>query len=535
MHVIGILAVLSLHATLGRGSYDAWDLRLFDGSWYFGWSRDIARHFRFPSWENAPLYCVYYAIFHVLLKSTFAIYFAHRAVMLVVINLLGYLLFSRLFTPALAVAGVAYLQLLIEDGNIATYAVRPFVLIPFLSAAWFATRAGRWSGFWALLCLLWAAGCRPEWWVCLPVATLGLSVLQLQHARATHEPAWKLPAWLMIALGTVASSCAAIATSASPRSWLAFGQHYGYGYVRRHPSPDATDPGLYWQTYLRASFGDADSVASALLHNPRELLAHVLQNVAYFADELEWALRPKFLLSPWLDVMLRALNMLWLVAVLFALGALGLRLRAVVDFRRRMHEHARLLVVMLAATVAITVSALVVIPQAVYMYALAAALLLCGLAALQVWVGPWLARHSLAPLLALLIVSTFTIAVCPTPYDRPVPRIVYPAVQALPRIAGTAGYGLIADSALSFCIYADDPRCNGQEVLWMVPQPSDPAGFIQSTNTRVLLVSKRLRERLSPAWSRYVEAIIAAPEASGWRKVAPEPGKEAAIAIYERL
>ena len=531
MHTIGVLAVLSLHATLCRGAFDAWDLRVFDGSWYFGWSRDIARHFRFPTWENAPLYCLYYALFHKLFDHVFTIYFAHRAIMLVAINLLGYALFSRLFTPALAVLGVAYLQLLIEEGNIATYAVRPFVLLPFLTAAWFAMRKGRWSGLCILLSLFWAAGCRPEWWVGLPLATLGISLLQLRQDTTTTA---KLPAWITLAVGAAVSVFTASATSTSARSWLAFGQHFGFGYVQRHPSPGAPDPGLHWQQYLRESFGDASSVAEALVHNPRELLSHVLQNVRFFPAELAWALEPKFRLAAWLEALLRPLNMLWVSLAVIALGALGLRVRGR-SARHLLQEHARLLLVMLAATLAVSVSALVVIPQAVYMYALSASLILCALASIQLWIGPWLTTHPLAPLCALLFATGLALMVCPTPYDRPVPRIVYPAVQALPQIPGTAPYGLIADSALSFCIYADDPRCQGQELLWAVPQPTEPTKYVESTNTRLLLVSKRLREQVSPAWSRYVEAIIADPEAQGWRKVAPAPGKEAVIAIYQRM
>lgn len=534
MHTIGVLSVLSLYATLGRGSFEAWDLRLLDGSWYFGWSRDIARYLRFPTWENAPLYCLYYAFFHKLFGSVFVVYYAHRASMLLLIDLLSYALFSRLFTPALAVAGVAYLQLLIEEGNIATYAVRPFVLIPFLTAACLATRRERWSAPAVLLSLFWAAGCRPEWWVCLPVATLGLTLLQLGAARGTADTKARRLAFVTLAVAVCASIFTANVTSRSPRSWLAFGQHFAFGYARRHPSPSGPDPGLHWQQYLRTSFGDAGSVSEALMHNPRELLQHVLQNARFFPSELAWALEPQFRLYAWLEALVRPLNMLWVSFAALALGVLGLRVRGA-SIRHLLRDHAYLLIVMLAAALAVSVSALVVIPQAVYMYALSASLLLGVLGSIQVWIGPWLETRPLAPLCALLVTSLLTLMLCPTPYDRTVPRIVYPAVQALPRIAGNAPYGLIADSASSFCIYADDPRCQAQELLWADPQPSDPARYVESENTRLLLISKRLREQVSPAWSRYLEAIIADPESQGWRKVAPAPGEEAMIAIYQRL
>lgn len=530
VHGVGVLSVLSLHATLGRGSYEAWDLQLFDGSWYFGWARDIARHLDFPTWENAPLYCLYYALCHVLFKSVFAIYFAHRAIMLMAINLLGYALFSRLFSPALAVCGVAYLQLLIEGDSVASYAVRPFVLLPFLAAALCATRASRCSGLWILLCLLWAAGCRPEWWVCLPLATVALVGLQLR----AHDASLRRPAWVMLALGTAATSFTAYATSGSPRSWLAFGQHFSAGFIRRQRSVPALDPGLHWQTYLKNSFGDANSVFAALVHNPSEMLAHVWQNARYFPLELQWALRPKFPLAPWLEALIRPLNTLWVLAAVLALGALGMRVRGL-RARDVLAAHARLLVTFVVAAFAIVLSALVVIPQAAYMYALSASLLACALASIQVWIGPLLSRRPLAPLLALLPAAAIVQLLCPTPYDREFLRIVYPAVHALPAIPGSAPYGLISDSATSFCIYADEPRCRPQEILWQTPQPPDPASFVDSTNTRILLVSKRMLQQMSPAWSSYVSAIVLNPEKQGWQQVAPEPGKDAMIAIYQRL
>jgi hypothetical protein len=337
----------------------------------------------------------------------------------------------------------------------------------------------------------------------------------------------------MLALGIAASSFTAFATSGSPRSWLAFGQHYGYGYLRRHPSPNAPDPMLHWARYLKQSFGDASSVSEAFAHNPREVLAHVLQNARYLLSEIEWAVRPKFLLAPWLEALLRPLNLLWVLAGVLTLGALGLRARGL-NARELARSYTRLLIVGAVATGAIALGALVVMPQAVYMYALSVLLLGGALASIQVWIGPLLARRPLAPLLALLLTAAVAQLLCPTPYDRTVPRIVYPAVHALPAIAGTAPYGLLADSATSFCIYADDPRCRAQELLWQVPQPSDPAVYVESTNTRVLLVSKRFLEQVSPAWSSYVNAIVSDPESRGWRKVAPEPGKEAVIWIYER-
>jgi hypothetical protein len=119
----------------------------------------------------------------------------------------------------------------------------------------------------------------------------------------------------------------------------------------------------------------------------------------------------------------------------------------------------------------------------------------------------------------------------PTPFKAPSrPRIVLPAVRALPKIGGDGKWGLIADSAISFCNYSDPIHCKPIEILWM-KAPADIPGFLSETDTRLLLVGARLMHELSPDWRRFVEELMRNPKGRGWRLVEMTPG----FLIYARV
>jgi hypothetical protein len=63
----------------------------------------------------------------------------------------------------------------------------------------------------------------------------------------------------------------------SPRSFLAFSQHYAYGVARREQLD--VDPWTNFRLITSRDFGEVTSIAGAFLRNPRALLTHVVHNL----------------------------------------------------------------------------------------------------------------------------------------------------------------------------------------------------------------------------------------------------------------
>ncbi len=515
---LGVVCLLVLHAKFLLGSYQSFDLRLWDGSWYWGWGRDVAESFRFPSYENAPLYAAYYAIFHLLFSDPFNIYYIHRVVMLLSIAILLFTLLCRLSSPVCAFLLCAYFPLLIGDGGPAEYAVRSFVLIPVLLGYMAGLNRGLVSTGLVFAAFLAAALVRPEFGAALPFVLAVNVVLDWRSGRYRDATKRRRVAYIaMIAVCVVISIMTTVTLArTSGRSWLAFGQHYGVGFQERHPE-SAANPWLQWETYLDESFGTAKSVTAAFSNNPSAFVAHVGWNVRLLPMAVDYSLKPAYPLDSGVaGFIFSVLNFFYIyMAVLFLKTILRLKNRRSVPRRNTL---TRLWWTVFISLIPMVLAALVIRPSPDHMAVVKVAALLPVCRFLQAGIDKIAPRKS-RQLLWMLGAFVAIFSIYPSPFNPPRPRIVVPAVAAIPRIPGEVPFALIADSARSFCNYTDPDRCQALEILWNedgtkmggIPE------YIQETNTRVIVVGARLMPQLSARWRSYIHTLIQTPETHGWR------------------
>lgn len=522
--LIGALMVLALQAKFLIGSYESFDFRLWDGSWYWGWGQDVAMRFQFPSFENAPVYAAYYAVFHLLFSDPFNVYYTHRVAMLFIIGIALYLLLRRISSPLPAWLLSAYFPWLIGDGGPAEYAVRSFVILPVLLGYMAATRQGLSAGFVLFLSFAVASLVRPEVGVTLPIL-LVLCVASEWRNRVCLTTRLRQARLRQAGYAVVMAACLATTVAitmslsqTSGRSWLAFGQHYSIGYQERHPEI-RMNPWLDWKDYLKKSFGQATSVKEALFNNPSAFLAHVGWNVSLLPDAVDYAMKPAYpLKSPVAGFVFGGLNF-------FCIYCSGLLLSSVLLLRKRRNPQSavslgRLWGAVLISLVPVLISSLVIRPSPDHMAILKAAALLPLCPALQVVVERWTPRKSRQ--LALMVVTFVVFFVCyPTPFHPPKPRAIFPVVAAIPEVPGREPYTLIADSAISYCTYTDRPRCKPLELLWTQgkTRTENIEDYLLAHNTRVIVIGARLMPQLGPEWRDYLVQLVRSPDRHGWRLV----------------
>lgn len=492
--------LISLQLRFLLGSFESFDLRLWDGSWYFDWGRDIAERFFFPGIENGPLYTAYYSIFHLLFSDIYVIYYVHRVVMLILITVLLYLLLCRLSSPLIAALLGAYFLLLLEDGGVAEYANRSFVAIPVLIAFRLSLTTGFKRLVGVFLASLAAVLVRPEFAVALPVVLVGFVLIG--HREGLFQSCSKmrrvgylgtLALFALMSFGLLWRQ-----THDNDRSWLAFGQHFSLGVKERNPEISA-DPWLAWQWYLKEAFGDADSVSSAMTSNPGAFFEHVFFNLKLFVGAVDVALKPAYpIRSPIVGLLLTHTHFMALLTI-----AIGIY---IFQRRRRKQETERfpigLLCTISAMILPVIISSLVVRPSPHYMVTLKiVTLILIG------WMTRgWIQRLSSRLQLLLIILSMGALSLSfPTPFDPPTRRMVVPTVAAIPEIPGNASYGLVADSAKSFCIYTNHKRCRPIEILWggYDDFSRDLEQHIQEQNVRLVIKGARFHPERDKRWRSY--------------------------------
>jgi hypothetical protein len=513
---LGLVGVLVVQCIAFQGSWDSWDLRLWDGSWYWGWGRDAIMHLRFSTFENAPFYCAYYGLFHLVSDDPYTIFYLHRFGALLLITSLAYFLFVRLFSPFVACLLVLYSILLVGDGGVSEYTVRFFVVIPFLLAAHAALTRGPWTAPLMLLAFLGAVLTRPE----MSLGFLVLLVLLWGWTR-WREPTneWSSRAlwgtravWLV---GAAISILLLVHMLRSNRSWLAFGQHYSVGYQMRHPE-HKQNPWVHWKAYLKRSFGSAKRVGQALKANPKAFAAHVSWNLTLLPKSLDLALKPVVpIQTPWVAWVRKQVSFLYVwIALVLVLAWWVWKSPDSEPSRLLSSPHLGLL--LLGILVPIGVSSLVIYPSVHFMYGLKfAALLPVGLLLQRV-----VERYTSWEWMRWVLVLMFVVCLFffPEPFlHRPAP-VVRPVVKAWPTFASTRAYGVVADSAISFCRYAKTTKCTPHELLWLEKQPTNIKHYLQDKNARVILVSRRLLRNLQPVWKRFIYLLMRNPKAFGFRQ-----------------
>ncbi len=514
---LGLVGTLLLVAKLHVGAWHGWDLRSWDGAWYFGWAHDIATAGRPPSPESSPVYCAYYAVFHGLFDDVYTIFFAHRVVALVAIAGLAWWLFARLGFPVLAGPAAAWLLWLNFREAADGYTARPFVLVPLLAACLFACSRWRWRGVGVVICAALGAGVRPELGWTFPLLVIGVVLLEprLLAERLAAGQRRRLLVALLV-LGMVLSVPVVTGSLApSKRSIMAFGQHYGVGVTQRDPAATA-DPWLEWPEYLAADFGEVASIPGAARANPAAFARHLAWNARQLPRNACLALLPHDHI-PDSHLGLGA----WGVA-----GLLGALLPAAWWSRRRRglalpwREHALLGLLLASTLLGLVISALVIFPQDFVMQGWRVLALLLVLAALQELV----CRHLRGPVAAGASALAIAVLLCvlPSPTREPRELRVLAELNAVERIFAASdapAIGLMAYDARALCRYLRDDRCLEAHPHWVRPQPDDIEGWLVEHQVGVMVIELGLVVALSDAWKDYLRAMAATPDHLGWRRV----------------
>jgi hypothetical protein len=301
------------------------------------------------------------------------------------------------------------------------------------------------------------------------------------------------------------------------RSWLAFSEHYAWGYKDRNPSWNK-DQWLQAHEAVEGSFGDAQSIGQALRHNPKAFAEHVEWNLHLLPLALDQALKP--IGRSRLHAMLDLVNLAWLTAACFALSIVLLW------GKRRSHDPRserwrRTWLLGMSVGPVVVLACVLYRPKPHYMPGLSlfAIFLLC----LAAHVG--LRSTRVSPSLDRVWPALFVAALVLFPMPYRAPRVeaehtVVDVAHAIPRIVSDHGYGLIGESAFAWCLYSDPTRCHGTEINALPQKLADFKVFMEQADVRVIMSNSRFVENLSDEIRPYILNLEAAPAAAGWTRVA---------------
>jgi len=528
-----LIALLGLQLRSLAAAWRAWDLPAWDGAHYYWLAGRVARGF-LPRWDYSPGYQVYYAAFHLLGPSDqpFLIYFLQRAGTILAVTALIFLFLSRRVPIALAWS-LAALCIMSRPVLVNEFVVHLFVVIPVLLAFLAADLPPSYATPAVLACLLLAYFVRPEFGPAFVLAFVLLMLVEKRLAEPALEPTI---GWLQtirratVSIGALISGLLVVevVSGGGGRSWFAFSQHFALSYWRRHPEWVATEREV-WIRYpelISRVFGDSHTLGQAALRNPKELAGHLSWNLGQLPAELGELLMP---LVPGRTAFLETRRSWLLVLPLlgFAWAFVAAIRRKRIDGTGAATRSWRFAVTVLAVCAAVLLSNLIVSSWAAYLLAVLPLLLLC-VARLLAEVTRGRRRLDLA----LAGLSSTLLLVAPTPFGTDTERPVLDAVRALPPRSGNGPYRILADSAVSFCAYADPTfsDCGAFEIGLIPPDVVLFGELLEREDVQVIVTSPFLLASLPPAGREYVGRVEADLEPD-WRRVA----ETSRVRIFVRL
>jgi hypothetical protein len=515
--VCGCMSLLVLQIKVLWGTWQSWDLPLWDGATYFIYGQQVANTFSFPPLAWSPGFSAYYAIFHILFADAdpFTIYYAHRLTTIVIVLVLSYFLLRANLSPGVSWLLMVYSTVLSISLN-NHYVVLSFAVIPLLGAYLASLSKSVYGNSLVLVCLLLAAFVRSEFFVSFTTALIVLVVSDYALCRRQRLEIKKW-VWRYVPLLVAATALALLIIRAGPshtpinRLWGAFMQHYALGYQERHPEWTA-NPWFQYDEPIGLSFGYADTIVEAVLHNPVAVLTHILWNLGLFPRALLDLLTPAFPLS-------------WMGA-LIGLGVIGLFVAVFADRRQLWHSCSqvfrfeivrrhKLWFILLCGSVPSIASALFIRPRSIYLIPVLPQIFLmvgCGLEWLRSRFIPVEQFELILPLAFVILLTVF-----PTPFNSPADRLAIATAESLKGIPIEGAYGLLGASARGFCIYSAPDDCQGMEIV-QVPNDGLPFPlFLMQHNIRVVLLDDRLVNNLPSAGQVFMTELQAHPEEVGWQ------------------
>ncbi|MBI5568057.1 MAG: hypothetical protein HY870_24375 [Chloroflexi bacterium] len=515
--LFGYLSLAALQIKVVWGSWDQWDLPLWDGATYFVYGRQAANLLIFPPLEWSPAFAGYYALFHWLFGGLgpFVVYFAHRAVTLLLVMALLYRLL-RVLLPAFIAWLLVVCWIVFQVGLNNYYVVHLFVLIPLLVAYRAAHSNSAWGRNLLLIGLLTATFVRSELFLAVALVLVGRMVVDCRRrsdaldvkARLRHYAPTLI--WLTV--------LAALIIRAGPshimidRSWGAFGQHYAWGYQERHPEWIAN----FWFEYTEAvqrSFGSAQSILQAALNNPEEMATHFLWNLRTLPPVL-------------LELVTPLSGTAWCLIVLVpgVIGLPGVLVKYWRKLSQKPHLRApgngqamRLLGVIVITLLPVMGVIMVIRPRTIFLIQLLPPLLLAagvGLTSLFPKVESY--KRLTVLLLPLFLIG---LLVLPAPFYTPVERHVMVIAEKLKDLPIHGDFGLLGPSARGFCIYSRPERCRGVEIFQVPQEVADFSDYLTQENIQVIIVNDQVANYLPPVGRSFIAQLVAQPVSIGWEAV----------------
>ena len=509
--MLAIVSILLLTLKLTWNGWDNWDLSLADGALLFKSGQMVAHSGTLPGVSGSPLFALYYGIFHAVFDDPMIIYASHRIMMLLLTWVLLYILL-RLMFPQWVAWGVGMYAVAISQNLNNDFVVHAFLVIPilltYISLIWIQQRGMLWDALaWGVALLVGLS--RPEM-ALAPVLLIGASVIwrawsgQLRFNRSTALYALSVGivggAALMILFGTFTES---------DRSFVAFSQHFAWGYGERTGWAGSHFGGE--QVAIVEAFGEGvQSVGDAFRANPSAFVAHLGWNVRLFIQEFPNITMP----TPPITGLYRPVLLLLAVALVWVM------------VRRTWCNHpnpfTRFSKLWLGAgwfIVPTLLASIVIRPRLIYLLPLQPLLLLLACVILYL-AFPVRWERSLNWL--MLPLSVWLLVWYPSPYGQDVGRIVIDAVRAIEPIADfPEPYGVVANEAFAYCLYQARPHCVPYGVEDLPAYDTHyPEDWIQAQNVQIILIDADFLNKLDEDLRGYYATLAADPARFGWMKFA---------------
>lgn len=296
---IFFLISASLALWVGYVSRNIVDIGLYDESNYLHSGIEIAQG-KLPEASGAPLYAFWYFGLNLLSGGPVSAYYLNYAILSAAITALIYL-FLRVYRIGKASSLAWSMVFMVSYANIPVWPkvsnlALIFILFAAIASALFKSVGQRISI--AIITTAIITYLRPEFafgWIAAFLS--GIYYLTQCLLKSTRIPKGDLYIFLV----SVALSLGLLASFGNPlqgsRSFIAFGQHYSLHYVRWNNLE--INPWTNWNEIVAKSFGDANSIGSALRANPVAFFGHLVSNFTMFPRELGK------LFIPWLAIAIK--------------------------------------------------------------------------------------------------------------------------------------------------------------------------------------------------------------------------------------
>ena len=489
-----LLCLAASWLALRRGFFSRVDIPLWDETEYLATGWRLLHHADASTiLPGSPLYLVWYAIWHALIRNPFTVLVAQWLLVDLCIALVIYLILRRRGAGAwLAYLGAAYWSVLAFTWDVPRVGFLAFLLVLLAVLAEDSARPR-----WTFVLLAAAALIRPE--DALPLALwLGLRGWPRLPRRRRLAVLIGIPVLAVLALAIVGP-----ARLGGGRVWTAFGQHYSLRWAAAHPGA-GIDPWVDWESVATANFPGAHSLGAACLINGAEVLRHLVRNLADLPGVLVGLVA-----SPLLPG--NVLGPAILVALLLAI-AVRRNWPSAVGWRP-----SPLLLVACASVL----PSFLVKPKAVYLLPLLLVILFGILRAARSLAGQArLAVRFSGGLCAAVTLLLWLVPAQPA-VQRPVSTALASVLQVWQAQPGANWRMLEADGG--WCAYVDLERCTS---LWLGRKPHEtPFGqYLAEVRANAVLVSEAFRRdvrvRNDDEWKRFVRD----PASFGFRLTMTNPG-----------